>query len=140
MKVANIIFSVLLLTLMSWILYLTLQIPKSPNPNIIGPSYVPLVYVWVGIVLAVFILLNSIREKTKEQFKLDKKFFLYVGIAIVYMILITIIGYYISTILLLIILFLLLGIRKLPQLMIIPIAYSLFVFIVFEKIIALPIP
>ncbi|GGB48231.1 hypothetical protein GCM10011409_27240 [Lentibacillus populi] len=140
MRIANGIFSALLLALMLGILYMTLQIPSSPNPNVIGASYVPMVYVIVGILLSVLILINSIKEKAGEAFKLDKKYFLYVLIAIAYMFSINIIGYYFSSILLIVLLYLLLGIRKWSQLLLIPILYALFIYIVFERIISLPVP
>lgn len=140
MRTGNIIFSSLLLALMFGVLYMTLQMPAAVNRDQIGPSYVPMVYVCAAIVLCIGIIIQSVKEKTKEPFHFDKRFFLYVFIAVIYLITIHFIGYYLSTVLSLVVLFLMLGVRKWYVLISVPSGFCLFIYIVFDRLVNLPIP
>ena len=140
MRVANSIFAGLILLLMISLLYLTLQIPDPVNSNVIGAAYVPLLYIVVGIFLCVVVIITSILSRDTKVFSLDKKFYLYLLIIILYLGAINIVGYYISTGILIILLYWLLGIRKWWKLILIPAIYLMFIYVVFEQFISLPIP
>lgn len=141
MKIANVIFAIILLLLLSLFMYSTLQIPKPINPNVIGPAYVPFVYLTVGILLAFFIIFFEIKDKYNlSQVTIDLRLFFYIVIAIAYMFAINYIGYYFSTFILIVLLYFLLGIRKWYLFIAIPLGYNLFVYLIFEKIVSLPIP
>jgi putative tricarboxylic transport membrane protein len=140
MRIGNIVFSTFLIILLGGAYYSTLQLPPSLNPNAPGSAYAPRVYIISGIILCTIIIFNSIKEKTKEKFELNNRFYLYVFLSVVYFIAISFIGYYISTILILLSLLLLLGMRKWSSLLLIPVCYSIFVYAVFDLVIGLPIP
>lgn len=141
MKIANTIFAIILLLLLLVFMYSTLQIPKPINPNVIGPAYVPFVYLTFGIILSIFIIIFEVKDLYHlSQVKINLRLFLYIFIAIAYMFTINWVGYYLSSLIVIVLLYLLLGIRKWYQLIAIPLCYNLFVFLIFEKIISLPIP
>lgn len=140
MKVGNIIVSVIFFCFMLLIFILALQIPSKPIDGGPGPGYIPLIYSSIGMLLSLGIFINSIREKTSEKFYLSNHFFLFILIITGYAILIPILNYYIATIIFIIIILLIMGARKLSLILLLPLIYSVFIFMIFEKVMGIPMP
>jgi len=140
LRIGNLVFSLIMLSFMTVILFASLQIPHSFSEGDPGPAYVPLIFSAIGIMLSIGIFINSIRDVSKKKFYLNYFFYIHVLIILAYVFLIPITGYYLTTVFFLIIMFVILRVKNLYIIIFLPVAYVLFVYYVFENIMKIPMP
>lgn len=140
MKKGNIIFASFFLIVLIYLYYLTTKMRQPLDSSAPGPAYAPKLYIILGIILTIIIIYNSFKESNIKKFNLDKYFYLYLILIIIYTSIINIIGFYLATTLFLVTVFYILGIRKWQQVSLIIVSFLVFVFVVFDLIIDLPIP
>jgi putative tricarboxylic transport membrane protein len=143
MKTANIVSSFIAILIAAFFFIMTYQF-KDIDVQDTGPAFMPRLYAGILIVLAFLLIVNSMRSKLKEQKNDSGSNFKLVFITMVLMtgliILIPFIGFYISAP---IVIFIFLKICKQKNLFLLiglPLGVILFVYLLFERLLLVPIP
>jgi putative tricarboxylic transport membrane protein len=143
MKTANLVSSFIAIFIAVLFLIMTFQF-KDINVQDTGPAFMPRLYAGILIILAILLIINSIRSNTKEQKNDSDSNFKLVFITMVLMtaliILIPIIGFYISAPIMVFIFLKICKQKSLFLLIGLPIGVVLFVYLLFEKLLLVPIP
>lgn len=134
MKKGNIIFALILLAAMICLLILTYQIPKPLNDFEMGAGYVPTVYIYTSIIVIISIIVRQFKIQDISIFDFDLKTLLHIALVVVYVIAIDKLGYYVSTLAILITFLLVLGEKRKTILLSVPVGFLLFIYVIFEQI------
>lgn len=141
MKKPNYISGLIVIIIAGFFYSLTFDFPKLDN-QIIGAEFMPRVYCILLLILGCLLLIQGFRNKKEENDEENTlKYSLGSMLAVlIYLIIIPIIGFYISTILLVFSLLVFSKVRNKIILIVIPIGTSLFIFIFFQMLLNVSIP
>lgn len=141
MKIPHIICGLISIVIGGFFYFLTFNFPELETTEV-GPAFLPRVYCGLLIIFCVILFIQGLIEKGKE--KTEEKTLGYalasMGIVLLYVWILPIVGFYISTLLTIFSLLLFSRVRSKLILISIPIGSVLFVFIVFEKLLKVSIP
>ncbi|HEY8541810.1 MAG TPA: tripartite tricarboxylate transporter TctB family protein [Pseudothermotoga sp.] len=126
----------------------TLNLPRAPVGNPMGPIYFPLAFGILTAIIGLIIFLQAIR-KTSEQAEIElkkgklnyKQLLLGIGISLIYALLFSRLGFVPSTLIFLIVfLFILNGVKKWILNLSISVLYTFGVWYLFEKVFLISLP
>lgn len=130
-----------------YLYYLVTQIPPNILDTHTGPELMPKIYIIAGLAITVLLLIQTIRDKTQvvsEENEQDEKIKMnlvyYLGLLILYVLAISFVGYYIATFLVILVLLIIKKVKNIVLLIAVPVVFNLFIFILFDFVIGLPIP
>jgi len=125
-------------------LYFTYQIPDPGGSVDLGASFFPKIILFTLLGLVSIQLLLTILDKIKNPMTQDRVFvpkaFIFIAIIAAYIISFPVIGYKLSTFILILILMYLLEVKKYQYFIAIPAGTLAFLFIVFEILLGVPLP
>lgn len=141
MRIQNMICGISILILGGFFYALTFDFPQL-NAKDPGPAFMPRIYCGLLILFGLIVFIQGILDKSKKEEK--EKTFRYaiasMGIVLLYIIVMPIIGFNISTLFLVFFLLLFSKVRSKIILISVPIGTVLFIFIVFVKLLKVSIP
>jgi hypothetical protein len=113
-----------------------------PPGTKVGPSVVPRLWMFALIPLNLYLLIQSLRQKTDKDFVKGRTeiVFTFIGLLILYLAALVIIGYFISTFIFIFVSMLILGYRKYVSMVIISAIWIIFSYFVFYKLLQVPLP
>ncbi len=138
-KRGTILVSLALLFLAFLFLYVTFSFPSEEG---VGPATVPRLWIGLLIILNIYLIyrvIKGIEDEDKEEGK-PQNALKFVVLMIVYIGVLNILGYFISTFLFLIIAPLMLYYKRIINLILIALAWMVFVYYVFITMLHIPIP
>jgi putative tricarboxylic transport membrane protein len=117
---------------------ITLMFPEEEA----GPSAIPHLWIIVMIVLSIFLIFQALMGKMDPDPKSGRldMLALFVGATIAYLIIMQIVGYYISTLLFLISVMYFLSYRKYVAMFAVSGGWLLFAYLVFQRMLYIPLP
>jgi putative tricarboxylic transport membrane protein len=145
MKTGNILSSLISIAIGCIIIFLSKDFPKEVS-SAPGPGFYPKIISYILIGLGIILLIQTLfTQKKKEMvvlFKSQEAKFVYkiVGITILYLIMLTIIGFTISTLLFLFVTFYVMGLKSYKLLIIIPIVTTTALLLLFKGVFHIPLP
>jgi len=126
-----------------WFLYESYKLPPNSSPSDIGPGIFPLLVSILLILCGILLIVSSIK-KPKENgnitFYRIKNTLMFVIILIGYLFLMNIIGYYITTLVMVPLLLFATGIKNVKLILFILIIFLLIAFIGFDILLGVPLP
>jgi hypothetical protein len=112
-----------------------------PSNEEVGPSVVPRLWIFILIPLNIYLIISSLKQKGEITEHYDKKpVYKFIALLIAYLTGIFYLGYFISTFLFLFFSLYMLGYRKYLTMLLIDIGWLIFSYIVFYKMIFVPLP
>jgi putative tricarboxylic transport membrane protein len=143
MKTANLVSSFIAIIIAAIFFIMTFQF-KEIEVQDTGPAFMPRLYAGILVILAILLIINSIKANTKEQENDSSSNFKLVFITMVLMIalliFIPIIGFYISAPIVIFIFLKICRQKSLFLLLGLPVGVVFFVYLLFEKLLLVPIP
>ncbi|MEI3605206.1 tripartite tricarboxylate transporter TctB family protein [Pseudogracilibacillus sp. SE30717A] len=145
MKKGNIIASLISIGIGICFIYLSKDFPKEVS-NAPGPGFYPSFLGVILIILGVFLLIQNLIDKNKEDVSLalgsKKARFIYkvIGIVTLYAIVLPFIGFIATTFSFMIVMCYLMGLRSYKLLLIIPLGVTTVVFLIFNMVFKVPLP
>lgn len=145
LKIANIASGIVSIVIGGLFYFLTFSFPKIET-DVLGPDFLPRFYCILLILFGLILVIQGvIKKNSNEETEIQRgKTVGYalssMAIVFLYIIVLPYIGFYISTVLAMVALLYFSKIRKLPVLVGVPLAVALFVFIIFEKLLKVPVP
>lgn len=143
MKNEKVIMSIIIIAFSSLFLALTFTFPENPAADI-GPAFLPRAYSVALYILAIALLFQGLKEMKKQNEETNKNSLLLVFwmivVTVLYVYLIPIIGFYIITPIVMIILLRLTKVKNIFTLTLVPAGMTVFVLIFFEKLLSVPVP
>lgn len=140
MKTSNIIGGTLTILIAALFFYQTYSFPHS-SIQLTGPEFMPRVYCMIMIILGVILIISSIKQGEDIE---EKQSMIYSIIAMaitgVYVFMIPISGFYLTTAVLLIVLLLFAKVRSIVTLLSVPAGVLLFIFFFFERMLNVNVP
>lgn len=129
----------------SFFYYLTLDFP-SIETDVLGAAFLPKLYSILLIIFGVILITKKLVKSNTNPENQEGEFkgFFYglssMVIVLIYVLLLPYIGFYIATILVMLTLLYFLKVRKILVLLSVSVGVTLFVFILFEKLLKVPLP
>jgi putative tricarboxylic transport membrane protein len=140
-KIPNIVISIILIIVAGVFYSLTFQFPKIALQET-GPAFMPRIYCGALIILGLILLIQGIKTKTTSHAtESTMKFALAaMGFIFVYLVIIPVIGFYLSTVLIVFSLLLFSKVRNKIILASVSLGTALFVYVFFAKLLKVSIP
>lgn len=128
----------------SFFYYLTLDFP-SIETDVLGAAFLPKLYSILLIIFGVILITKKLVKSNTNPENQEGEFKGFYGlssmvIVLIYVLLLPYIGFYIATILVMLTLLYFLKVRKILVLLSVSVGVTLFVFILFEKLLKVPLP
>ncbi len=140
---AEVVIGLLLISLSTYLYWLTLDFPQGELSKTAGPAAMPRLWIYGLILFSVILIVNTIREKVVSNLDNGRNLFQSVsliGLMIAYLLIVGFIGYYISTTIFLISGAYLLGYRKHWIVFGSGLGFTLLSYLVFYKLLQVPLP
>lgn len=131
--------SLCVILISSFLFYESFKFPSTSTRDI-GAAFIPRVYFGILITLGVILIVQEMIKRPKSYDRHIKRVLLSMGLFLTYLLLVPILGFYISTPLLVFLFLWIANGRKKLFLTLIPIGITLFVFVVFEVLLKIQIP
>ncbi|HLO12920.1 MAG TPA: tripartite tricarboxylate transporter TctB family protein [Pseudoneobacillus sp.] len=144
-RTANLCISIMLIVVAVLTINVAATFPSLEGTDV-GAAYFPKMLSFILIGLSILLFIQSLREPKSEQSDSSsqtnnwKKTFLGIVGTIVYTFIFHYIGFYIATILFLFAMMWMLGFKKIVVSIILSIGITLFIYVVFEMLLQVPIP
>lgn len=142
--IGEILLSLVMIVFASAFIFMSSNFPVNVNPVDVGAAAFPKLMALMSIVLAMAIIARSYikRNENNEAIVIEDVYRLVIGIfsLAVYLYIMPIIGYFITTPIYLIFLMALQGNRKIIQMLSVSIGFTLFAYIIFFKILKVFLP
>lgn len=129
----------LILVLNLLVVLFSFQLPAPLNPDAPGAAYAPQLFASVGILLSIFLLIQSARKK-EETVSFVKKTMQFAILGLAYLILTDWIGFVISTIMALIVFLRLLEVKSWKVIGFYSLGLTCFIYLMFAVLLSVPIP
>ncbi|MCM3763859.1 tripartite tricarboxylate transporter TctB family protein [Neobacillus niacini] len=142
MKLPNIISGLLIMLVSGFFYAQTYQFPKVKLEEI-GPAVMPRIYAAILFILGGIVVVQGLMAKKREEEENEKTLgyaVISMVFVLVFLILIPVIGFYISTALLVVGLLLFSKVRNYILLISVPVGTVLFIYVCFEKLLKVAIP
>ncbi|WP_164671166.1 tripartite tricarboxylate transporter TctB family protein [Virgibacillus doumboii] len=139
MKPQNILISILTIIFGGITYYYTLSFPDVPG-SITGPAFMPRIYAVLLIALGIILFCKSVFISNEEPNPNSKKVLLFILLFIIYAVLIPILGFYLSSILFLVMLLWMNHVKKVIYLVSVPAGVAFFLFVFFQQLLNVPLP
>jgi len=138
------IFSAILIVIGLFFYYLTFNFPQGSLTKSVGPASIPRIWIFTLLIFSIWQLINTMR-KPEEQIKKDPEqkiglVVVFVAMMVLYLIIINVVGYFISTLLFLICGILILSYRKYVFIIASSAGFVLFAYLFFYKMLQIPLP
>ena len=143
MRKLNLIVCIILLVGCPYLLYETFFFPPSLRPRIPGPDYWPKLILLFLFLLAIILLANNLRKPQKAEepvLLFHPLVFGVMGMIGLFFVILPFFGYAVSTFILLAGLLRIVGVRKMKNLVMIPLSFILIVYVFFGLIFGLQLP
>jgi putative tricarboxylic transport membrane protein len=140
-KIPNIVISIILIIVAGVFYSLTFQFPKMAMQDT-GPAFMPRIYCGILIILGIILFIQGIKTKTTNNTaESTMKFALTsMGFILVYLVIIPVIGFYLSTVIIVFGLLLFSKVRNKIVLVSVSLGTALFVYVFFGKLLKVSIP
>lgn len=142
-NLADIIISFTCIGIGLWFLYEAYKLPPSSSPADMGPGAFPLLISVLLIICGVWMIGNSIIHRNNTEkvtfYKINNTF-IFTIILVGYLLLTNIIGYYLTTIIMIPLLLVSSGIRNIKSILLILVIFLLIAFIGFDMLLGVPLP
>ncbi|QHJ70132.1 tripartite tricarboxylate transporter TctB family protein [Planococcus halotolerans] len=142
---ANIVGLIFFILVGVWFLVNALFLPGDPGTADVGPAVFPILSA-VGLIVASLVYLFKVfsNRKKAEQEKITidnrNKVLSAIGILIAYVLLIDLVGYYISSIIMIPLLLVISGVRNILRVGILSVGFLIFIFVGFDTLLGIPLP
>ncbi|MBC8184082.1 tripartite tricarboxylate transporter TctB family protein [candidate division KSB1 bacterium] len=138
------VFSVILIGISLFFYYLTWSFPQGSLAKSVGPASIPRIWIYTLFVFSLWQLINTLR-KPEEQIKKDQQQRIglvigFISMMVIYLVIINVVGYFISTLLFLVTGILLLSYRKYIFIIVSSVGFVLFAYLFFYKMLQIPLP
>lgn len=145
-RVGNIVIGAIAMLVSGLFFYLTFSFPVSEFQDT-GPGFLPRVYCIILFFLGITLILQYVPfkefnqgTKNKSITKELKMALKAMGLVLLYLLVIPYLGFYIATLFIVVIFLWVCGVRQVLQMILLPLGLTLFVFILFNQMLNIPIP
>lgn len=145
LKVANISSGIVSIAIGGFFYFMTFGFPAIET-DILGPAFLPRFYCILLILFGLILVIQAAVKKEAEEKNAEKRSNTYIyglsaiGIVFLYILFLPYVGFYISTVLAMLALLYFSKIRKLLVLVSVPLGVILFIYVIFEILLKVPVP
>jgi putative tricarboxylic transport membrane protein len=142
---ANVVGCIFFLIVGIWFLVNSLFLTGTQNPMDVGPAAFPILSS-IGIILAsLFYMIREVRKKngkSSEKITISNRFKVYISmfLLVVYILIIQFAGYYIASIVFIPLFLYIVGVKNILKLIPVSAGFILFVYVVFDLLLEVPMP
>lgn len=142
MKKITVIVSVLFIIILTIFLMFAQNMSSFTRLGAVGPGFVPKLLLYCGIICAIFVILESLFFKKQQNKVVTTNIMVckVVLLAIVYVLLINTLGYFISTFFALSTLMYMLGVKNKLQIIGVSLGFLVVVYVIFVVFLSIPLP